>query len=195
MRGYYNSSSNCECNERYEAFENHSRYDHDDYEPHNRRNYSTQCCDCERPDRRPSCPCEKPVCPCCQPKPSCPCQKPVCPCTQNYNNYCQSCCNPKCMPCSCCPTYPSIPGGYSQFRPLTSADLIVFQTATANLMGISYEPLSVRTQVVNGTNYTFIARATTTTLPTTSYYVLVNVTQASDGTITLGPITPLANPL
>ena len=62
----------------------------------------------------------------------------------------------------------------------------IFNTALEGLMGAKYEPVKLlATQVVNGTNYRFLANGTKTTNPITigTYNVTVNV--SSDGTISL----------
>ena len=91
-----------------------------------------------------------------------------------------------------------MPGKPSGFGPLDAHALYVFQTATADLTGVTYEPISVRTQLVNGTNYTYIAKATPMTATQVPYYVTISVYEApasSGGQITLGDITPITNVL
>ena len=51
-------------------------------------------------------------------------------------------------------------GAYGEDRPLTPEDRAIFDEAMAGLMGVSYEPLLVSTQVVAGLNYRFTAEAT-----------------------------------
>ena len=154
---------------------------------------------CEQSSCSQECPCNQPSCPqeCSCNQPSCPQERP---CAQSKpSNYC---CyyppfipphRPPHKPCPSCPSYPPTqPGGYTDFEALDSYDLYVFQAATAGLTGVTYEPIAVRTQIVNGTNYNFIARATTTTNPPTSYYVMISVYQAPNGgAITLGDIQPI----
>lgn len=148
---------------------------------------SYACCNTSMPTP-PPCPqpCYNPCTPPPRPQPCYnPCTPPPCPqCCKSYPIYPYPY-NPTPQPC--------VPGGYTDFRALTAADTLVFQTAIANLVGVTYQPIGVRTQIVNGTNYTFLALATLTTGTTTnSYYVLINVYQALDGTITLGTITPIS---
>ena len=54
-------------------------------------------------------------------------------------------------------------GAYSDFRCVTHQDVAIFNEALGTILGVSYTPLLVSTQVVNGTNYIFIAQASTIT--------------------------------
>lgn len=127
--------------------------------------------------------CQRP----CKSRPSCsePCQQP-------HNPYPpQQSCNPYPPQTS----RPSETGRYTEFGALDAHALYVFQSATASLVGVTYEPICVRTQIVNGTNYNYIARATLVTDTPTSYYVMMNVYEAPasmGGTIKLGEIKPIA---
>ena len=51
-------------------------------------------------------------------------------------------------------------GAFGEDRALTAEDRAVFDKAMEGLMGVSYEPLLVSTQVVAGLNYRFTAEAT-----------------------------------
>lgn len=51
-----------------------------------------------------------------------------------------------------------ISGGYSEERNLTSSDKEIFEIAMTDTTGVGYEPISVATQVVSGTNYRFYAK-------------------------------------
>ena len=51
-------------------------------------------------------------------------------------------------------------GAFGEDRALTAEDRAVFDEAMEGLMGVSYEPLLVSTQVVAGLNYRFTAEAT-----------------------------------
>ncbi|MCV6590805.1 MAG: hypothetical protein OIF57_17560 [Marinobacterium sp.] len=46
-------------------------------------------------------------------------------------------------------------GGWTPYRPVTAADLHVFMEATEGMVGVTYIPHEVATQVVAGTNYRF----------------------------------------
>lgn len=53
----------------------------------------------------------------------------------------------------------TILGGWSEFRPLTPQDELVFKEATKVLLGVDYKPMKVSTQAVNGINYKFICES------------------------------------
>lgn len=71
-------------------------------------------------------------------------------------------------------------GGYSQSTKLTESDKKIFEEATAKLVGVEYEPLKVSTQVVNGTNYKFYAKATTVSPEKKEYYADIYVYKSLD---------------
>jgi len=54
----------------------------------------------------------------------------------------------------------SLSGGYTEDRDLTDEDMAVFEQAMAGLLGVTYEPTRVATQVVAGLNYRFTCTAT-----------------------------------
>lgn len=58
-------------------------------------------------------------------------------------------------------TQSTLAGGYSAPRPLTAKEKTLFEKATASLEGVAYDPQSVQTQVVAGTNYRFHCKAHT----------------------------------
>lgn len=214
---YYNNST---CDKQYES-QKYGRYFSCNVDEQSNSSYScnqetsTDCASCSCCQSQPSCccPCScgqtqsscyscpppTPPCPCPQP---CPPPKPPCPCPQP--------CPPPKPPCPPpCPPYPTptprpprppytpptpapTPGGYSPFRALTAEDTAIFQSATNSLVGVTYEPLLVSTQIVNGTNYLFIALATVVNDSTTSkYYVSIQVEVSTTGEVKLGKITPL----
>lgn len=84
-----------------------------------------------------------------------------------------------------------ITGGYTEDREVTADDLSVFEEATAELDGVSYEPTLVATQVVAGTNYRFTATATPITPDAESYAVYVYVFVPLDGAPELTEIIKL----
>ncbi|MHA6194057.1 cystatin family protein [Pseudomonas wadenswilerensis] len=53
----------------------------------------------------------------------------------------------------------NIPGGWSSLHEPDAKELAIFKEATPQL-GVDYKVLQVRTQVVNGTNYRFVADQT-----------------------------------
>jgi len=50
---------------------------------------------------------------------------------------------------------PAVVGGWTAYHALTPADRKVFDEAMQGFVGVNYNPQSVSTQVVNGTNYRF----------------------------------------
>lgn len=53
-----------------------------------------------------------------------------------------------------------MPGGYSEWSfDLTPEAMDVFNEALQGLVGVNYEPFAFATQVVAGTNYSFLAKA------------------------------------
>ncbi len=55
-------------------------------------------------------------------------------------------------------------GGWTVQVPVSDENKKVLETALTGLVGCTYEPIAVATQVVNGVNYLFIAKYTTVTL-------------------------------
>lgn len=52
-------------------------------------------------------------------------------------------------------------GGWTNFNfNISSAQSEIFKKALAGLLGVGYTPLAVATQVVAGTNYCFLSKAT-----------------------------------
>ena len=88
---------------------------------------------------------------------------------------CKECCCKKCYPCyspsyPCYPPYPTATddgnqmlGGFTDFRPVTAEDIAIFNRAIGRVVGTTYVPILVSTQVVNGTNYIFIAQTSKVT--------------------------------
>ena len=54
-------------------------------------------------------------------------------------------------------------GGWTVQEPVSNENKEVLDTALEGLVGSSFEPIAVATQVVNGINYLFIAKSTTVT--------------------------------
>lgn len=63
------------------------------------------------------------------------------------------------------PAANSAEGAYTAMHALTSEDKTVFDQAMKGIVGVTYTPDSVATQVVNGTNYKFLCKAETMTNP------------------------------
>lgn len=55
---------------------------------------------------------------------------------------------------------PVIVGGWTAYHALTAEDKKVFDEALTGFVGVSYEPQTVSTQIVAGTNYRFKCSAT-----------------------------------
>ncbi len=51
-------------------------------------------------------------------------------------------------------------GGWTPYHELTPKDREVFKEALAGFVGVHYTPEKVSTQVVNGTNYRYLSKAT-----------------------------------
>ncbi|AZC37567.1 MULTISPECIES: hypothetical protein [Pseudomonas] len=51
-------------------------------------------------------------------------------------------------------------GGWTPYHELTPKDREVFKEALAGFVGVNYTPEKVSTQVVNGTNYRYLSKAT-----------------------------------
>ncbi|AZD08486.1 hypothetical protein C4K26_3083 [Pseudomonas chlororaphis] len=51
-------------------------------------------------------------------------------------------------------------GGWTPYHELTPKDREVFKEALAGFVGVQYTPEKVSTQVVNGTNYRYLSKAT-----------------------------------
>lgn len=53
-----------------------------------------------------------------------------------------------------------IVGGWTSLHVPDAKELAIFKEVTAPLLGVQYEALEVRSQIVNGTNYQYIANQT-----------------------------------
>lgn len=105
----------------------------------------------------------------------CPCPKPCPPC-------------PK--PCPG-PGTPGV-GSYGPYAVPTAVQIELFQKAVDHLMGATYTPFIVATQIVSGTNYLFIAQKEVPTASGTIYtLVAVKIYEAADGTVRLISIDPI----
>lgn len=56
-------------------------------------------------------------------------------------------------------------GGWNVHETVSEENKKVLATALSGLVGVTYNPIAVATQIVNGENYLFIAKSTSTTLP------------------------------
>lgn len=75
----------------------------------------------------------------------------------------------------------AMPGGWTTFRSLSDSDQAVFREATSQLLGVKYEPLLVRTQVVAGMNYEYYCLAKVVAPKSTWYPVLVQIFKPLQG--------------
>jgi len=66
-----------------------------------------------------------------------------------------------------------ITGGFTPYRPLTAEDRALFDKVVGPIIGVSYEPTEVASQVVAGTNYKFRAIATIPNYDT--YHVVITI--------------------
>jgi hypothetical protein len=51
-------------------------------------------------------------------------------------------------------------GAWTVHDCITADDMAIFNTAMKGLIGVNYEPIILATQLVNGTNYSFICKTT-----------------------------------
>ena len=72
-------------------------------------------------------------------------------------------------------------GGYSEPRPLTDEEAVLFKKVTEGLDGVEYTPQSVAKQIVAGTNYRFICKAVPVTRNPRPYEAIVVVYQPLPG--------------
>ncbi len=70
-------------------------------------------------------------------------------------------------------------GGWSEFHSLTKEEKALFNEVMGNIVGVSYKPIVVATQVVNGMNYCFICRATSATNPPEEFNTEIYIFQPS----------------
>ena len=194
-----NQSSMCD-NQKYERYYSFDQKDQNSCSCQQVQQPTCCNCSCKQNQQPTCCNCsckqnQQPTCCNCSCKQN---QQPTCPCKQNPPQPCPAPhppCPPPCPPKPCLtprpPYNPPTPGGYSPFRVPTSEEIATFNNAIGSLVGVTYQPLLVSTQIVNGTNYLFIALATSSTPTTSQYYVTVQIFVSTSGIITLGQITPI----
>lgn len=82
-------------------------------------------------------------------------------------------------------------GGWTSFGPVTPEEQVIFKTALAGLVGVDYVPEAVSTQVVAGTNYRFLSKATPVYPGAQPYPALVTIFQPLNGQPHVTSITKL----
>jgi len=80
-------------------------------------------------------------------------------------------------------------GGWSNPEPPTDKDRAVFDAAFGNLSGLSYQPLLVAKQIVNGTNYAFFCEANAATATPQTGFVMAEAHETLEGAVTRTNIT------
>lgn len=84
----------------------------------------------------------------------------------------------------------TVVGGWSPYRDLTPEDLKIFNEALDGFVGVQYTPVSVSTQVVNGTNYRF--KCTAAIPPSeVEWEAIIEIYQPLDGKPHITSITRL----
>ena len=82
-----------------------------------------------------------------------------------------------------------ISGGWSDLSSPTSHEKTVFDTAFGKLSGLSYRPLLVSKQIVNGTNYAFFCEAAATAIIPQIGFVIAEAYESLEGNINRTNIT------
>jgi len=80
-------------------------------------------------------------------------------------------------------------GGWTNPEPPTDKDMAVFDAAFGKLSGLSYQPLLVATQIVNGTNYAFFCEANAATATPQTGFVMAEAHESLEGIVTRTNIT------
>ncbi|BDD06809.1 hypothetical protein [Aureibacter tunicatorum] len=84
-------------------------------------------------------------------------------------------------------------GGWSDWHPLTPGEKVIFHLATKDILGVVYDPIEVRTQVVAGMNLEFKAVAHPVVPHSEPYDVIVSIFQPLDGAPYVESITKVNN--
>jgi len=79
-------------------------------------------------------------------------------------------------------------GGWSKFRTLTAEDKDVFDRAMKGLVGVSYEPLLVSTQVVAGENFKYLCNATVVIQEPTTSHKMVQIFRSLENEVSITSI-------
>ena len=83
----------------------------------------------------------------------------------------------------------SLMGGWSNPEPPENRDRTVFDAAFGKLSGLSYQPLLVAKQIVNGTNYAFFCEANAATATPRTGFVMAEAHESLEGVVTRTNIT------
>lgn len=75
-----------------------------------------------------------------------------------------------------------MPGGYTDFRPLTPEDKALFEKVMSPILGVEYEPTQVATQVVSkAINYKFRAIGTIINPSQDKFHAVITIIEPSEG--------------
>ena len=80
-------------------------------------------------------------------------------------------------------------GEWSIYRHLTPEDRALFDKVMKSIVGVGYDPLSVSTQIVNGTNYKFRVIGTIIIPDMPQFNAIVKIHQPIEGEPVLRSIT------
>lgn len=76
----------------------------------------------------------------------------------------------------------TLDGGWKVEFPVSEKNKKVFETAIEGHVGVDYEPIAAATQVINGVNYIFIAKATNATVNEKVGMAKIRIEETPDGT-------------
>lgn len=82
-------------------------------------------------------------------------------------------------------------GNWEYQSTLTPYDYFIFYTAVGSLQEYFYYPVAVAKQVVNGTNYRFVAIAEPKDANLTTHFVIVDIYQPINSAAYVTRITPI----
>ena len=79
-------------------------------------------------------------------------------------------------------------GCWSKFKSLTEEDKEVFDRALKGLVGVTYEPLLVSTQVVAGLNFKYVCNATLVVQEPTTSLKMVHIFKSLENEVSITSI-------
>lgn len=85
----------------------------------------------------------------------------------------------------------TVPGGWSSFTELEPEDGVVFEKAMEGLVGVSYTPVRVSRQIVNGTNYRFFCYGEPATRERHKFPAIVKIYASLKGDVQIVNIEPV----